>query len=74
MITKFKLVLLFLTFQIGYSQENNDNSINKFDEIEEVPIFPGCEKKKDSKRNNCFQEKIQEHIKSNIKFPKEAIE
>ena len=74
MITKFKLFLLVLCFQIGYSQEDNDGIIDNINEIEEAPIFPGCEKKKGTKIINCFQEKIQEHIQSNLKFPKEAVE
>ncbi|WP_420602964.1 TonB family protein [Flagellimonas sp.] len=40
--------------------------------IEEVPIFPGCEDAIDKKR--CFQEKMQEHIRKNFRYPKEAHE
>ena len=30
--------------------------------IEDVPLFPGCEKVAKSQRRKCFQEKIQKHI------------
>jgi TonB family protein len=40
--------------------------------IEEVPIFPGCENVADKKA--CFTEKIQNHIRKNFNYPKEAQE
>ena len=30
--------------------------------IEDVPLFPGCERVKKSERRKCFQEKIQSHV------------
>lgn len=33
-----------------------------FTRIQEVPIFPGCEKVKKSKQRACFEKKIQKHI------------
>jgi protein TonB len=35
--------------------------------IEEVPIFPGCEKEKDKRA--CFNEMMQKHIKKNFNYP-----
>lgn len=40
--------------------------------IEDVPVFPGCEKASDKKA--CFQEKMQKHIKRNFRYPEIAQE
>ena len=40
--------------------------------VEEVPIFPGCERVKESKRSECFQEKMNKHISKHFKYPEEA--
>jgi protein TonB len=37
--------------------------------IEDVPLFPGCERVKKSERRKCFQEKIQRHIAKNFRYP-----
>jgi len=42
--------------------------------IEDVPLFPGCERVKKSERRNCFQEKIQRHIAKNFRYPEIAQE
>ena len=42
--------------------------------IEDVPLFPGCERVAKSKRRDCFQEKIQEHIRKNFRYPEIAQE
>ena len=43
--------------------------------IENVPIFPGCENAKgNAERKACFQEKIQEHIKKEFRYPQIAAE
>ena len=38
--------------------------------IEEVPVFPGCEGSTDKKL--CFQQKMQEHIRTNFRYPRKA--
>ncbi|WP_318343884.1 TonB family protein [Flagellimonas baculiformis] len=43
-----------------------------FGVVDEVPIFPGCEDAVD--RKACFQEKMQEHIRKNFRYPPEAQE
>jgi TonB family protein len=43
-----------------------------FSEVENVPVFPGCEGASDARA--CFQEKIQRHISKNFKYPEEAQE
>ncbi len=42
--------------------------------IEDVPIFPGCEKVKKSERRACFQEKMNRHIRKNFRYPEIAQE
>lgn len=46
-----------------------------FSVIENVPIYPGCEKEKgNKKRKACFQKKIQEHIAEEFRYPEFAAE
>lgn len=40
--------------------------------IEDVPIFPGCEKVAKSERRNCFQEQMNKHIRKNFRYPEIA--
>ena len=42
--------------------------------IEDVPLFPGCEKVAKSQRRKCFQEKIQKHISDTFRYPEIAQE
>ena len=42
--------------------------------IEDVPLFPGCERVPKSQRRDCFQEKIQQHIIRNFRYPEIAQE
>ena len=42
--------------------------------IEDVPIYPGCEKVSKSQRRTCFQDKINQHIKRNFRYPEIAQE
>ncbi len=42
--------------------------------IEDVPIYPGCEKVPKSKRRDCFQEQINKHIRKNFRYPEIAQE
>ena len=37
--------------------------------IEDVPIYPGCERVRKSERRNCFQEQINKHIRKNFRYP-----
>jgi len=37
--------------------------------IEDVPIFPGCEKVAKSQRRACFQEQMNKHIRKNFRYP-----
>jgi len=42
--------------------------------IEDVPVFPGCEEESRDEKRTCFQQKIQEHIRKNFKYPQIAVE
>lgn len=51
---------------------NQDELLNS-EIVEEVPVFPGCEDLKESKKFKCFQEQIQKHIARNFLYPEEAV-
>jgi len=42
--------------------------------IEDVPLYPGCERVPKSQRRKCFQEQIQKHIAKNFRYPEIAQE
>ncbi|WP_340200398.1 TonB family protein [Ascidiimonas sp. W6] len=42
--------------------------------IEDVPVFPGCEGQPKSKLRDCFQRKMNEHIRDNFRYPEIAQE
>ncbi|WP_242203624.1 energy transducer TonB [Aestuariivivens insulae] len=42
--------------------------------IEDVPIFPGCEGRSKEASKQCFQEKVQTHVKNHFKYPETAVE
>ena len=42
--------------------------------IENVPVFPGCEGLSNADAVACFQEKMQEHVNSNFKYPERALD
>ena len=42
--------------------------------IEDVPLFPGCEKVPKAQQRACFQEKMQKHIRKHFRYPEIAQE
>ena len=50
-------------------EEEFDDVDVPFAVIEDVPIYPGCERVKKSERRNCFQEQINKHIRKNFRYP-----
>ncbi|WP_339896038.1 energy transducer TonB [uncultured Algibacter sp.] len=42
--------------------------------IEDVPVFPGCEKLSKKATKDCFQKKIQQHVASNFNYPQTALD
>ena len=72
------IVLIFLNSICAQEivNENPSEAINEtvsFAVIEELPIFPGCEQIERKERFNCFQTKINNHVKSNFIYPKKAL-
>ena len=59
--------------EIEVEEEFEDIDV-PFAVIEDVPIFPGCERVKKSERRNCFQEKMNRHIRKNFRYPEIAQE
>ncbi|QWX84072.1 energy transducer TonB [Cellulophaga sp. HaHaR_3_176] len=42
--------------------------------LEDVPVFPGCEKVEKSERKACFEEKMQKHVLRTFRYPEAAID
>jgi protein TonB len=42
--------------------------------IEDVPVFPGCERMSKQATKDCFQKKIQEHVAKNFTYPQTALD
>ncbi|MCB0374391.1 MAG: energy transducer TonB [Sinomicrobium sp.] len=40
--------------------------------IEDVPVFPGCERVDKKQRRDCFQQKMQQHIMQHFRYPVRA--
>ena len=58
-------------------EEYKDDCLDQeiaFGIIEDVPIFPGCEKVSESERRNCFQQQMNAHIRRNFRYPEIAQE
>ena len=57
----------------GGTAEEIDEEV-PFAVIEDVPVFPGCEKVEKTKRLDCFMEQMAKHIKKNQQYPERAQE
>ncbi len=57
---------------IPYEEPDKDEVI-PIAAVQEAPIFPGCEKVKTSERFNCFNKKMNRHVRRNFRFPESAI-
>ena len=80
---KLLVVSMFLFLQFSFTQNSEEVSgkeleqpKNKskvetlsFNDLDEVPIFPGCERVLKLDQANCFQNKIQMHIAKNFRYP-----
>ena len=57
---------------------NQDELLNSFpdffDTMIEYPVFPGCEDVKDSEKRDCFQGKMNQHIRKYFRYPEIAQE
>ena len=57
------------------AEEVEEDIVVPFAVIEYVPVFPGCEiYETQEERKACFNEKVQEHIKANFKYPQVALD
>ena len=45
-----------------------------FKVVEDVPVFPGCESVSKEEQRLCFQQKMQEHVRKNFRYPEIAQE
>ncbi|MFK7813454.1 MAG: TonB family protein, partial [Maribacter sp.] len=52
--------------------EDANGKMVPFGQIDEVPVFPGCEGETDKRA--CFQKMIQKHISKNFRYPQKAQE
>lgn len=56
-------------------EEVEEEIVVPFAVIEYVPVFPGCEHlQTQAERKDCFNQKVQEHIKANFNYPPSALE
>lgn len=71
---KIVYFILFISLNVNaqFINEEDDVDISFIDDCT-FPIFPSCENlKSEDSIKTCSQKKIQEHIKSNLIYPKEA--
>ncbi|MCL6267227.1 energy transducer TonB [Flagellimonas myxillae] len=55
--------------------EIEEEEIVPFAVIEHVPVFPGCEDlSTEQERKECFNQKVQEHVRNTFQYPKTALE
>lgn len=55
--------------------EYEEEEIVPFAVIENAPVYPGCENlSSEAKRRECFNQKIQQHISDNFRYPEMALE
>ena len=59
--------------EVEVMEEEMDMDI-PFAIIEDVPLFPGCERVAKSKRRQCYKEKMGKHISKNFRYPEIAQE
>jgi periplasmic protein TonB len=65
---KLMLLILLIAGAGAFAQEDVTVKGNKITMKETAPVWPGCEKDKDTKA--CFNKMLMQHIKQNYKYPK----
>ena len=58
------------TGDIDFIQDSAPIGDIEFILVEDVPIFPGCEKVGKEERRTCFQEKMNKHVKRYVRYPR----
>lgn len=61
------------TEKIDFKDDEEDIKVT-FISVEDIPIFPGCEKVSKKKQRKCFEEKIHKHVVKNFRYPEIAQE
>lgn len=56
------------------AEVEEEEVIVPFAVIEQAPIYPGCEGFPKDQQRNCFQEKIEKHVRDNFIYPQVALE
>ncbi|PKP24743.1 MAG: energy transducer TonB [Bacteroidetes bacterium HGW-Bacteroidetes-2] len=69
---KIIVLLVLLTSFSGFTQEWGDVQKNKVTLKEIAPIWPGCEGSDVAKRDACFDQKLNEHVRKNFRYPANA--
>ncbi|WP_203295543.1 energy transducer TonB [Luteirhabdus pelagi] len=70
---KLIFILSLLITTAGVAQEEwGDMQKNKLTMKELAPIWPGCENGSAPQRDNCFKQKLAQHIAKNFKYPADA--
>ena len=58
--------------EIVVEEEEEDVEV-PFAIIEDIPIFPGCEKVSKKMQRKCFEEKIHKHVVKNFRYPSYSV-
>ncbi|MAQ98909.1 MAG: hypothetical protein CMD50_06650, partial [Gammaproteobacteria bacterium] len=57
------LILLLVLPSLLFSQQSKENvDVVPFAKIENVPIYPGCDKSSNEKKRKCMSEKIAKFV------------
>ena len=72
MMKKLIVLLVLLASFTGFTQEWGDVQKNKVTLKEIEPIWPGCEGNDVAKRDACFDQKLNEHVRKNFRYPPNA--
>lgn len=59
--------------EVGATSKETNNDIASFETIEEPVLFPGCENINKRESFKCFQDKMNQHIKNNFRYPQKAM-
>ena len=62
------IIALFVSFGVSAQEKWGDVEKNKVTMKEIAPVWPGCE----NKGNDCFDQKLQQHVQKNFKYPANA--
>lgn len=65
------IIICLLMATTTFAQEWGKIDKNKVTMREVAPIWPGCEKGSVTERDNCFDQKLAQHIGKNFRYPAE---